>query len=46
MAPPMVAFFHLLQFLALFVREIGSDLPVRLYPDLADAAAGIASDLL
>ena len=46
MLPPMVALFHLLQFLPLFVREIGSYLLVRFHPNLADSATGVAPHLL
>ena len=46
MMPPSLAFFHLLQFLPLFIRENGSELSVRFHPDLADAAAGVASHAL
>jgi hypothetical protein len=45
MAPPMVAFFHLLQFLALFVSEVDSYLPVRFHPNLVNAAARVVPHL-
>ena len=46
MLPPMVALFHLLQFLPLFVREIGSYLLVRFHPDRANSTTGVAPYLL
>jgi len=44
-APPVVVFFHLLQFLALFVREVDSYLPARFRPNLAHAAARVVPHL-
>jgi hypothetical protein len=44
-APPMVAFFHFLQFLALLVSEVDSYLPVRFHPNLANAAARVVPHL-
>ena len=46
MAPPMVAFFHLLQFLPLLFCEICSYLLVRFHPNLSNAVAGVTSHLL
>ena len=39
-----MSLFDLLKFLALFICEIGSHLPVRFGHDLMDALAGLASD--
>ena len=46
MPPSMVAFFHLFQFLALFISKIDSDLSVRLRHDFTDALAGTAANFL
>jgi hypothetical protein len=44
--PAPMSLFHSLQFLPLFVRESGRDLPVRFVQDLTDTLAGVTSHLL
>ena len=42
MTQPSMSLFDLLKFLALFICEIGSHLPMRLGHDLMDALSGLA----
>jgi hypothetical protein len=46
MAPPAVAFFHLFQFLPLFVSKIHTNLPVRVRHDFMDTLGGTATHFL
>lgn len=45
MMPLSMSFFDLLKFLALFIREIGGHLAVRLGHDLMDALASVPSEI-
>ena len=45
MTPPSMPLFALLKFLALFICEIDSYLPVRFSHELMDALAGVAPDI-